>query len=45
MLFRKIILVYSDNHIKPQNTLSEENKVFINIKTNVICSNHYDVKV
>lgn len=45
MFFRKIILVYRDNHTELQKILCEQNKDLINAKENVIHSKRYAIKV
>jgi hypothetical protein len=43
MLFREVVAVYSENHMKSINTFCEQNK-FFSVKVNDRYSNHYGLK-
>jgi hypothetical protein len=41
ILFKKIIAVFCENHMKHINTLCDQNAEFMNIKASVTYSNHW----
>ena len=44
MLYREIIAVCSEIHMKHINSLCGQNVEFLNVKNGVTCSNHWTLK-
>jgi hypothetical protein len=44
MLFEEVIVVYSENHTQPRNTLCGCNAELLNVKASGIKSYHWDLK-